>query len=85
MPFSDAFWEAADAEAEFGVTAGLPWRRPETLEKRLDVLRACGVVTPGEYEMIRLRVLALESAATVVPSSAAPSPDAAPCSPATKS
>ena len=85
MALTQAFIEAADAEAEFGCTAGVPWRRIETLDERLDVLRACGVVTPAEYETIRLRVLALESAATVVPASAAPTPDAAPCSPATKS
>lgn len=84
MPLTQAFIEAADAEAEFGCTAGVPWRRLETLDERLDVLRACGVVTPAEYETIRRRILALELPATV-PASNAPSPDTAPCSPATKS
>jgi len=84
MPLTEAFWEAADEEARVPISAGMPLRsRPETHAERLHALRAGGILTQAEFDAARQRLLDREAASVVAHPT--PTPDAAPCSPATTS
>lgn len=85
MQSSDAFWEAADAEASMSITLPGPIGRllRETPLKKLTDLYEAGILTQVEFDAARQRLLAREAA--TVPAGPPPTADESASSPATKS
>ncbi len=86
MALTEEFMAAADEEARTPISTGgrLIRLQRETDTERLTNLLHNGVLTQAEFDAAHRRLLA-RTAPSVVPASAVPTPDTAPCSPATKS